>query len=395
MIYFDHAATTKVDPEVLDAMLPYLRDQFGNPSSVYQFAGQSRAAIENARAQVAALINADPREIIFTGGGSEADNTAIKGYAWAHQDKGRHIITCAIEHHAVLHACQRLEKMGFEVTYLCVDEHGLVDPQQVAEAMRDDTILVTIMHANNEVGTVEPVEEIAALCKQRGVAFHTDAVQSLGKIPIDTKTLGADMMAFSAHKIYGPKGVGVLYLKRGTKVWPVIDGGAQERGIRSGTENVPGIVGMGKACELLSQRMAEDNQRIRGLRDRLKAGVTDKIKYLLYTGHPEKRLPNIASFCFRYIEGEGILLSLDAYGICGSSGSACTSGSLDPSHCLLAMGLPHAIAHGSLRCSLGRENTEAEVDQLLEVLPGIIQRLREMSPLYGDATRKGEVQAGR
>jgi cysteine desulfurase len=391
MIYLDHSATTKVDPEVLDAMLPYLRDQFGNPSSVYRFAGHSHAAIERAREQVARLINADTREIIFTGGGSEADNLAIKGYAWAHQDKGKHIITCAIEHHAVLHACERLEKMGFEVTVLCVDQHGLVDPQQVAEAMRDDTILVTIMHANNEIGTIEPVEEIAALCHERKVAFHTDAVQSLGRLALDVKQMGADMVAFSAHKIYGPKGVGVLYLKKGTRVWPVIDGGAQERNLRAGTENVAGIVGMGQACELLSQRMDEDNARIVALRERLRQGLTDQIKYLIYTGHPERRLPNIASFCFRYIEGEGILLSLDAYDICASSGSACTSGSLDPSHCLLAVGLPHAIAHGSLRLSLGRENTEAEVDRVIEVLPGIIQRLREMSPLYGDARRSGEV----
>ncbi len=391
MIYLDHSATTKVDPEVLEQMLPFLRDQFGNPSSVYRLAGQSRAAIDRAREQVAALINADPREIIFTGGGSEADNLAIKGYAWAHQDKGKHLITCAIEHHAVLHACERLQKMGFEVTTLGVDQHGMVDPQQVAEAIRDDTLLVTIMHANNEVGTIEPVEEIAALCHERGVAFHTDGVQSLGRIPIDVKQMGADMMAFSAHKIYGPKGVGALYVKKGTRVWPVIDGGAQEHGIRSGTENVAGIVGMGQACELLSRRMDEDNARIFALRERLKRGITDRIEYLQYTGHPEQRLPNIASFCFRYVEGEGILLSLDAYDICASSGSACTSGSLDPSHCLMAMGFPHAIAHGSLRLSLGRENTEAEIDRVVEVLPGIIQRLREMSPLYGDARRHGEV----
>ncbi|MEN6643263.1 MAG: cysteine desulfurase NifS [Armatimonadia bacterium] len=390
MIYFDHAATTKADPEVVEAMLPYYTQYFGNPSSAYSFAGKSRAAIDEARGQVAALMNADPAEIIFTGGGSEADNIAIKGYAWAHQDKGKHIITCAIEHHAVLHACQRLEKMGFEVTVLPVDQYGVVTPQQVEEAMRPDTILVTIMHANNEVGTIEPIEEIAALCRARKIGFHSDAVQSLGKIPVDVKKIGADMMAFSAHKIYGPKGVGVLYLRKGVKVWPVIDGGAQERGIRSGTENVPGIVGMGKACDLLGKRMEEDNKRVFALRERLKAGLVEKIDYLMYTGHPEKRLPNIASFTFRYVEGEGILLSLDAWDICASSGSACTSGSLDPSHCLLAMGLPHAIAHGSLRVSLGRENTEAEVDKLVEVLPGIVQRLREMSPLYGDARRKGE-----
>ena len=305
MIYLDHAATTKLDPEVLDAMLPYLGDQFGNPSSVYSFAGESRAALDRAREQVASLLGADPREIVFTGGGSEADNLAIKGYAWAHQDKGRHIITCAIEHHAVLHTCQRLEKMGFEVTTLCVDEFGMVHPEQVAEALRDDTILVSIMHANNEVGTVEPIGEIAALCHERGVAFHSDAVQSLGKVAIDTRTLGADMLAFSAHKIYGPKGVGVLYLKKGTRVWPVIDGGSQERGIRSGTENVAGIVGMGRACELLAQRMEADNARILALRERLRQGLADQIRYHIYTGHPQQRLPNIASFCFRYIEGEG------------------------------------------------------------------------------------------
>ncbi len=391
MIYLDHAATTKVDPEVLEAMLPYLRDLYGNPSSIYRFAGQARAAMDLARQQVAQLINADPSEIIFTGGGSEADNLAIKGYAWAHQDKGKHIITSAIEHHAVLHSCQRLEKMGFEVTYLCVDQYGLVDPQQVAEAVRKDTILVTIMYANNEVGTIEPVEQIAALCRERGIAFHTDAVQALGRVPIDVKALGADMMAFSAHKIYGPKGVGALYVKRGIKLWPLIDGGGQERGRRAGTENVAGIVGMGKACELVQQRMEEDNARIFALRERLKAGILQNIPYVLYTGHPEKRLPNIASFCIRYIEGESILLSLDAYDICASTGSACSSGSLEPSHCLLAMGLPHAIAHGSLRLSLGRENTEAEIDRVIEVLPGIVQRLREMSPLYSDAKRQGAI----
>ena len=391
MIYFDHAATTKVDPEVLEAMLPYLKDEFGNPSSVYEFAGRSRAAIDRAREQVAATINADPKEIIFTGGGSEADNLAVKGYAWAHPDKGKHVITSAIEHHAVLHACQRLEKMGFEVTYLCVDEHGLLHPDQVAEALRDETLLVTIMHGNNEVGTLEPIAEIAALCRQRKVAFHTDAVQTLGKVPLDVKKIGADMMAFSAHKIYGPKGVGALYLRKGVKVWPIIDGGAQERGIRSGTENVAGLVGFGKACELLRQRGEEDSRRILALREHVKAGIMGRIEHVLYTGHPEQRLPNIASFCLRYIEGEGILLGLDAYGICASSGSACTSGSLDPSHCLLAMGLPHAIAHGSLRLSLGRENTPEEMDRVVEVLPGIVERLRDISPLWADAKKKGEV----
>jgi cysteine desulfurase len=391
MIYFDHAATTPVDPEVFEAMTPYLTTQWGNPSSVYQFAGHAKAAIETAREQVAALVNADPKEIIFTGGGSEADNLAIKGYAWAHQDRGKHIITSAVEHHAVLHACQRLEKMGFELTVLCVDQYGMVRPEQVAEAMRDDTLLVTIMHGNNEVGTLQPIAEIGALCRERKVAFHSDAVQTLGKVPLDARQLPVDMLAFSAHKIYGPKGVGVLYLRQGTRVWPLIDGGAQERQIRSGTENVAGIVAMGKACELAGQRLVEDNQHIAGLRDYLRDNLMASIPYLLYTGHPEQRLPNIASICVRYIEGESILLFLDSHGICASSGSACTSGSLDPSHCLLAMGLPHAIAHGSLRLSLGRHNTQAECDRLIEVLPPIIQRLREMSPLYGDASRKGEV----
>lgn len=391
MIYFDHAATTGVDPEVVAAMLPYLTDHWGNPSSVYQFAGEARRGMDQARAQVAAAINADPGEIIFTGGGSEADNLAIKGYAWAHQDKGKHLITCAIEHHAVLHTMDRLAKLGFEVTVLGVDRDGMVHPEQVAEALRPDTILVSIMHANNEVGTIQPIAEIGALCRERKVAFHSDAVQSLGKVPIDVKQLPVDMLAFSAHKIYGPKGVGVLYLRRGTKVWPLIDGGAQEKRLRSGTENVAGIVAMGKACELLTARMAEDNARIRELRDYLRDRLMTEIPYLLYTGHPEQRVCNIASFCIRYIEGEAILLSLDAHGICASSGSACTSGSLDPSHVLLAMGLPHAIAHGSLRLSLGRHNTRAECDRLVEVLAPTVQRLREMSPMWSDAGKSGEV----
>lgn len=392
MIYLDSAATTRPDPEVVAAMMPYLTDLYGNPSSVYDFAGECRQGLETARQQVASLINADPRDIIFTGGGSEADNLALKGYARAHQDKGRHLITTVIEHHGVLHAMQRLEKQGFEVTYLCVDSHGLVSAEQVAEALRPDTILVSVMHGNNEIGTVEPIEEIGALCRERGVAFHSDAVQSLGKLPIDVKAMPVDMLAFSAHKIYGPKGVGVLYLRKGVKVEPLIDGGSQERKLRAGTENMAGIVGMGQACALAQERMTEDNRRLVELRERLRHGIMDNIPYLLYTGHPERRLPHIASFCIRYIEGEAILLMLDAEGICASSGSACTSGSLDPSHCLLALGLPHAIAHGSLRLSLSRTSTEAEVDRIIEILPGIIQRLREMSPLYDDASRQGEVQ---
>lgn len=391
MIYLDHAATTGVDPEVFAAMTPYLTEHWGNPSSVYQFAGEARRGMDLARAQVAAAINAEPSEIIFTGGGSEADNLALKGYAWAHQDKGKHLITSAVEHHAVLHTMDRLAKLGFEVTVLGVDRQGMVHPEQVAEALRPDTILVSIMHANNEVGTIQPIAEIGALCRERKVAFHSDAVQSLGKVPLDVKQLPVDMLAFSAHKIYGPKGVGVLYLRRGTKVWPLIDGGAQEKRLRSGTENVAGIVAMGKACELLGARMEEDNARIRELRDYLHDRLMAEIPYLLYTGHPEQRVSNIASFCIRYIEGEAILLSLDAHGICASSGSACTSGSLDPSHVLLAMGLPHAIAHGSLRLSLGRHNTREECDKLIDVLAPTVQRLREMSPMWSDANKSGEV----
>lgn len=391
MIYLDHAATTKVDPEVLAAMMPFLQDEYGNPSSLYQLANRSQAALQQAREQLAEYINAQPREIIFTGCGSEADNLAIKGTAWARRDKGRHIITSAIEHHAVLHSCQALEKDGFEVTYLPVDNTGLIDPQQVADAIRDDTILVTIMHANNEVGTVQPIAQIGAVCRERGVLVHTDAVQSLGKLPVDVKQLNVDMLAISGHKIYAPKGVGVLYIRRGVKLRSLLDGGAQEFRVRAGTENVASIVGLGKAVELLGQRAPQDNQRITALHDKLIAGIRQNISQVILTGHPTKRLPHIASFCIRYVEGEGILLSLDMEDICASSGSACTSGSLEPSHVLLALGYSHEIAHGSLRLSLGRENTEAEVDHVLEVLPGIIKRLRNMSPLWADAKRRGQI----
>ena len=393
MIYVDHAATTGVDPEVFAAMRPFLQDAYGNPSSFYQLANRARTAIDQARERLADYINAKPREIIFTGCGSEADNLAIKGAAAARRDQGRHIITSTIEHHAVLHACRSLEQDGFEVTYLPVDYTGLVDPDQVAEAIRDDTTLVTIMHANNEVGTVEPIAEIGALCRERGVLFHTDAVQSLGKLPIDVEQLNVDMLAVSAHKIYGPKGVGALYVRRGVRLRPLIDGGAQEFRLRAGTENVAGIVGLGKGLELLAQRGEQDTQRITVLRDKLLCGIPERIPHVIVTGHPQRRLPHIASFCLRYIEGEGILLSLDLADICASSGSACTSGSLEPSHVLMAMGYSHEVAHGSLRLSLGRPNTQAEIDQVLDVLPGIIARLREMSPLWADAQRRGEVSA--
>lgn len=392
MIYFDNAATTKVDPEVLGAMLPFLQDEFGNPSSVYRLAGRSRRALENARQQVAAYIGASPQELIFTGCGSESDNYAIKGTAWALAERGKHIITSGIEHHAVLDTCLALQREGFEITVLPPDNYGVIHPEQVAEAIRPDTTLVSIMHSNNEVGTVEPIAQIGAICKERGVVFHTDAVQSLGKVPLNVDEMNVDLMAMSAHKIYGPKGVGALYIRRGSKLVKLIDGGGQEMGKRAGTENVAGIVGMGKAVELLSQRAEEDNARIARLCRKTIDGVLAGVPHSQLTGHPEQRLPNIASFVINYIEGEGMLLSLDLYGICASSGSACTSGSLDPSHVLLATGCSHAVAHGSLRISLSRHNTDAEVDILLSALPNFVARLRSMSPTYADAKRKGLVE---
>jgi len=391
MIYFDNAATTKVDSDVLGAMLPYLQDQYGNPSSVYRLASGSREAIGGARELLAEYIGASPAQIVFTGSGSEADNYAIKGTAWALADKGKHIITTAIEHHAVLDTCLALKQDGFEVTVLQTDAAGLIDLEQVRQAMRDDTILVSIMHSNNEIGTLQPVAEIGALCKERDIVFHTDAVQSLGKLPLTVDELNVDLLAMSAHKIYGPKGVGALYVRRGTKLRKLIDGGGQEARRRSGTENVAGIVGMGKAIELLARRGEEDNARIARLTQKVIEGVLQGVPHTQLTGHPERRLPSIASFVVNYIEGEGMLLSLDLYGICASSGSACTSGSLDPSHVLLATGYSHEVAHGSLRISLGRGNTEADVDVLLMALPGFVERLRMMSPFWADAQKRGLV----
>jgi len=391
MIYLDHAATTKVAPEVFTAMQPFLQDQYGNPSSWYKLAHSAAAAIDEARQRLAEYVGTSPREIYFTGCGSESDNWAIKGTAWARRDKGRHIITSQIEHHAVLHSCQALEQDGFEVTYLPVDSTGLIAAEQVAEALRDDTILVSIMHGNNEVGTLQPVEEIGEICRERGVLFHSDMVQTLGKLPLSLAEMPVDMAAFSAHKIHGPKGVGAMYLRRGVKVRNLLDGGGQEWGKRAGTENVAGIAGFGQAIELLQQHSEQDIPRITALRDKLLEEIPKRIPHVIVTGHRCQRLPHVASFCLRYIEGEGILLSLDDADICASSGSACTSGSLEPSHVLLAMGYPHEVAHGSLRLSLGRNNTEQEIDHVLEVLPGIIARLREISPLWADAQRRGEI----
>lgn len=385
-IYLDNAATTRVRPEVAEAVLPAMTETYGNASSVHSFGREAKKAMEKARAQVAAAIGAKKEEIYFTAGGSEADNWAIKGAAHALRKKGLHIITTAIEHHAVLHTCQALEKEGFEVTYLPVDEYGLVTPEQVEAAIRPDTILVSVMAANNEIGTIEPIAEIGAVCRAHKVLFHTDAVQAVGHMPLDVAAMQIDMLSLSGHKFYAPKGVGALYIRTGVRIENLIEGGAQERSRRAGTENVPAIVGMGKAIELITAEMAEENARISGLRDRLIAGILDAIPESRLNGHPTKRLPGNVNVSIRYIEGEALLLSLDMAGIAASSGSACTSGSLDPSHVLLAIGLPHEIAHGSLRLTIGRDNTQDEIDRVLEELPKIVSRLRAMSPLYDDRT---------
>lgn len=388
-VYMDHAATTYVKKEVLEAMLPYFTENFGNPSSVYTFARKSKRAIEDAREKVAKALNALPDEIFFTGGGSEADNWAIKGVAFANKDRGNHIITTKIEHHAVLHACEYLEKHGFEVTYLDVDEYGMVDLDELKKAITDKTILITIMFANNEIGTIEPIAEIGKIAREKGIIFHTDAVQAIGNVKIDVKEMNIDLLSLAAHKFYGPKGVGALYIRKGIKIDNLIHGGGQERRRRAGTENLPGIVGLGKAIELATQDIDGHNEKIKKLRDRLLNGIMKNIPYTKLNGHPEKRLPGNINVSFRFIEGESLLLLLDQLGICASTGSACSSGSLDPSHVLLAIGLPHEIAHGSLRLSLGDLNTEEDVDYVLSVLPNIVQRLREMSPLY-EKFMKGE-----
>ena len=383
-IYLDHAATTPIAPEVFAAMEPYLKEYYGNPSSIYTLGQQAAQAISEAREKVANAIGAKEEEIIFTGGGSESDNTALKGAAFALKDKGRHIITSKIEHPAILSTCQQLEKyFGFDITYLDVDNEGFVDPDDVKKALRDDTILVTIMMANNEIGTIEPIKEIARIVKERDVYFHTDAVQAVGQIPIDVNELGVDMLSMSSHKINGPKGVGALYVRKGVKILPLIAGGAQERNRRAGTENVAGIVGFGKAIELAAENLEENAAYLRNLRDRLINGIENNFDDVILNGpRGEHRLPNNVNFSFRYIEGESILLNLDMLGIAASSGSACSSGSLDPSHVLLAIGHSHETAHGSIRFSLGKGNNEKEIDYVLEVVPGIIKKIREMSPLY-------------
>lgn len=389
--YMDYSATTYVKPEVLDAMMPFFTEKFGNPSSFYGISRETKMAVDNARAQVAKAINCDPNEVYFTGGGSEADNWAIKGIATAHMKKGNHIITTKIEHHAVLHTCEFLEKFGFEVTYLDVNEEGFVDIKQLEEAITDKTILVSIMFANNEIGTIQPIKEIGALCREKKVLFHTDAVQAVGSVPVDVKEMNIDLLSLAGHKLYGPKGIGALYIRRGIRIDNLIHGGGQERGRRAGTENIPGVVGLGKAIELATENIEENRARLTVLRDKLIDGILERIPYARLNGpRGDKRLPGNSNISFEFIEGESILLSLDFEGICASSGSACTSGSLDPSHVLLAIGLPHEKAHGSLRTTLGAASTEEDVEKLLNELPPIIERLRNMSPLWYDFKRKGE-----
>lgn len=388
VIYLDNAATTKTRPEVAEAMMPYFTEYYGNPSSIYDFSNPCKEAIAHARETIAASIGAKTNEIYFTAGGTESDNWAIKAAAEAYQEKGKHIITSKIEHHAVLHTCEYLEKRGFEVTYLDVDEFGTVKLDELKKAIRPDTILISIMFANNEIGTLQPIREIGEIAKAHGILFHTDAVQAYAHVPIDVNELHIDMMSASGHKLNGPKGIGFLYIRTGVKIRSFVHGGAQERKRRGGTENVPGIVGLGKAVELAMQDMDERAAKEKELRDYLIGRVLAEIPYARLNGHPVNRLSNNANFAFQFIEGESMLIMLDMEGVCGSSGSACTSGSLDPSHVLLAIGLPHEIAHGSLRLTLSEANTKEEIDFVVEKLKAIVQRLRSMSPLYEDYVKK-------
>ena len=381
-VYLDNAATTALSPKVLEQMMPYLTTIYGNPSSPHSFGQEARRGVEHARDQVAKALNALPEEIIFTGCGTESDNTVLFGVAERYKSKGNHIITTNVEHHAILHTCEALEKRGIEVTYLPVDENGMVTAEQVANAITDKTILVSIMFANNEVGTIMPVAEIGKVCRERGVLFHTDAVQAVGHVPIDVKAMNIDMLSMSAHKFHGPKGVGALYMKKGIRLPAYVMGGAQERNRRAGTENVAGVVGLGAAIELATQNLEESAARMTKLRDKLIAGIAERIPEVKLNGHPTLRLPNNVNYSIKYIEGESILLMLDMNGIAASSGSACTSGSLDPSHVLLALGLSHEVAHGSVRLTLSDETTEEDIDYVLEVLPKVAERLRAMSPLY-------------
>ena len=382
-VYLDNAATTMVRKEVVDAMIPVFTTYYGNPSSLHEYAREAEQLLDAARKDVAAIIGAKPDEIVFTGGGSESDNMALRGAVAANKKKGKHVITSAVEHHAVLYTLQAMEREGLiDLTILPVDEYAVVSAESVANALRDDTVLVSVMFANNEVGTINPIAEIGKICRDKGVLFHTDAVQATGHVPIDVVKMNIDLLSISAHKFHGPKGVGVLYIRKGVRIPSLIIGGGQEKKRRAGTENVPGIVGLATALKLANEHMAENAVRVGALRDKLLKGIAERIPDVKLNGHPTNRLPNNVNYSIRYIEGESILLMLDINGIAASSGSACTSGSLDPSHVLLAMGLPHEIAHGSLRLTLSEFTTEEEIDYVLDLLPQIVQRLRDMSPLY-------------
>lgn len=388
LIYMDNAATTQVYPEVLDTMIPYFTEHYGNPSAIYSFAGEAKRGVDHARETIANVIGAKTEEIYFTGGGSESDNWALKATAEAYANKGKHIITTTIEHHAILHTAQWLEKKGYEITYVNVDEDGKVKLDELEAAIRPDTILISVMAANNEIGTIQPLKEIGAIARKHGVLFHTDAVQAFAHIPINVDEMNIDMLSASGHKINGPKGIGVMYIRKGVKILSFIHGGVQERQRRAGTHNVPGIVGIGKAAEISVANMEKNNAYEISLRDHLIERVLSEIPYSRLNGHRTDRLPNNANFCFRFIEGESMLILLDQAGICGSSGSACTSGSLDPSHVLLAIGLPHEIAHGSLRLTISEKTTMEDIDYTVDTLKKIIERLRSMSPLYEDFVRK-------
>lgn len=390
LIYLDNAATTKTSEEVVAAMLPYFTEYYGNPSSVYEFASESKKAVSNARRTIAETLGAQENEIYFTAGGSEADNWALKATAEAYQSKGKHIITTKIEHHAILHTAEYLEKRGFEITYIGVDENGVVKVDELEKAIRPDTILISVMFANNEIGTIQPIKEIGEIAKKQGVLFHTDAVQAYGQLPINVDELHIDMLSSSGHKLNGPKGIGFLYIRKGVKIRSFVHGGAQERKRRAGTENVPGIVGYGKAAEIAAKTMKERTAKEIELRDHLIDRVLAEVPYTRLNGHRTNRLPNNANFSFQFVEGESLLILLDNNGICASSGSACTSGSLDPSHVLLAIGLPHEIAHGSLRLTLSAETTMEDIDFVVDCIKQIIERLRSMSPLYEDFVKKNQ-----
>ena len=383
-VYLDNAATTKVLPSIAEAMFKTMTEDYGNPSSIYKLGQQAKNILDTAREQVAELINASPKEIIFTGGGSEGDTMLLLGVAHAYAKKGKHIITTAVEHHAILHTCQALEKEGYTVTYLPVDEFGKIEPTAVEAAIKAETVLISVMYANNEIGTIMPIKEIGAIARKHGVLFHTDAVQAAGHIPIDVQKDNIDLLTLTAHKFHGPKGTGAVYIKQGLKIGSLVYGGGQEKGLRAGTENTAGILGLGLAAVHARENMKEHSKRVISLRDKLITGINERISEVRLNGHPTDRLPNNVNFSIRYIEGEGLLLLLDMAGIAASSGSACTSGSLDPSHVLLAIGLPHEIAHGSLRLTLSELTTEEEIDYLLEKLPPIVERLRQMSPLYSE-----------